>query len=328
MKTPTPERSGNQTSIGGKRVLVTGGTGLIGRNLAADLRARGYDVIPVGHKDADLTDRVATRSLFARHRPQVLVHLAALVGGIHANSTRKAEFYEVNALINTHVVLAAREAGVEFVHAMGTGCAYPKRLEAEVLREEEFLDGTPEETNDAYAYAKRGLLVHLESQRQQHGIPYTYIIPANIFGPHDNFHPRWSHVVPGLLARFLNAVREGREEVEIWGSGGVERDFLYIADCTDAIHAIMASGGSGVFNISSGRRHTIRELAETIAEETGFQGRLVFNTAYPDGQRTRVMSTARMDALRWRPKHSLREGIRKTVQWCRENPDRWTTPGS
>lgn len=328
MKTPTSERPTSTASLRGKRILVTGGMGLIGRNLCEDLRSRGYDVSAVDRKEGDLIELAAARALFARQRPQVLVHLAALVGGIHANSTRKAEFYEVNALINTHVVLAAREAGVDVVHAMGTGCAYPKRLEADLLREEDFLDGIPEPTNDAYAYAKRGLLVHLEAQREQYGIPYTYMIPANIFGPHDNFHPRFSHVVPGLIQRFLRAAAEGREEVEIWGTGEVERDFLYIADCTDALHTIMASGGTGVFNISSGRRHTIRELAATIAEETGFRGRLVFNTAYPDGQRTRVMSTTRMDALGWRPKHSLREGIRKTIQWCKENPDRWMTPGS
>lgn len=313
-------------TLRGKSILVTGGTGLIGTNLAEELRSRGLDVTAVGRKAADLTDLPETRALIARHRPAVLVHLAALVGGIHANSTRKAEFYEVNTRINTNVVVAAREAGVEVVHAMGTGCAYPKRLEQEVLREEDFLDGTPEPTNDAYAYAKRNLLVHLESLRQQYGTPYTYMIPANIYGPHDNFHPKFSHVVPGLVARFMTAVRDGTPEVEIWGTGTVERDFLYIADCTDAIVAIMESGASGVFNISSGRRHTIRELAEIVAGETGFEGRLTFNTAYPDGQRTRVMSTVRMDALGWRPKHSLREGIRKTVQWCKENPDLWMTP--
>lgn len=315
-------------TIRGKRILITGGTGLIGRNLAEDMGSRGLEVVAVGRKEADLTDLQAARSLLTTHEPAVLVHLAAMVGGIHANATRKAEFYEINTLINTHAVLAAREAGVEVIHAMGTGCAYPKRLEAEVLHEGDFLDGIPEPTNDAYAYAKRNLLVHLESLSQQYGLQYTYIIPANIYGPQDNFHPRWSHVVPGLIVRFLKAALQSAPDVEIWGTGKVERDFLYIADCTDAIITIMESEELGVFNVSSGRRYRVGELAAIIAVETGFEGRVVYNTAYPDGQRTRVMSTARMDELGWRPKCSLREGIRRTVQWCRENPDRWMTLGS
>jgi GDP-L-fucose synthase len=306
-------------------ILVTGGTGLVGNNLLHEMARRGYmNVVRTGVEDVDLTDWRQTLALFEKIRPRSVIHLAAMVGGIYANSTRLCDFYEINTLINTHVVLAARKTGVKRFHAMGTGCAYPKRLEGRLLVEKDFLDGTPEPTNYAYAYAKRNMLVHLMAQRDQHGLPYTCLIPANLYGPHDNFHPKYSHVVPGLLVRFLKAVEEGAKEVEVWGTGKVERDFLYVEDLVEAIiFLVEREDAVGLYNISSGGQHAIAEVAETIAKVSGFQGRLTYNTAYPDGQSTRIMSTERMDALGWKARFSLEEGLRRTVEWCRENPDKW-----
>ena len=311
-------------------ILVTGATGLIGTNLVGEMRRRGYrKVIATDVKDADLTDFHQTQKLFAEHRPEILIHLAAMVGGILANSTRLCDFYEVNTLINTNVLVCARKSGVRKIHAMGTGCAYPKRLEGQVLVEKDFLDGLPEPTNYAYAYAKRNMLVHLMAMHDQHKVPYTCLIPANIYGPYDNFHPKHSHAVPGLLVRFLKAVEDGASEVEIWGSGRAERDFLYIEDCVDAILAVVNHPDAlGVYNISSGHRWSIRHLAEIIARETGFGGKLVFNPSYPDGQSTRVMSTQRMDELGWRAKFDLEQGMRKTVAWCKNNRELWMARGS
>jgi GDP-L-fucose synthase len=313
-----------------ERILVTGATGLIGTNLTEEMRRRGYQgMVATGIEDGDLTDFDQALGLFERHRPTVLVHLAAMVGGILANSTNLCDFYEVNTLINTHVLMAAKKYGVRKIHAMGTGCAYPKRLEGELLVEDDFLDGVPEPTNYAYAYAKRNMLVHLMAMRDQYGIPYTCLIPANIFGPHDNFHPTRSHVVPGLLVRFMKAVMEGKSEVVIWGTGNAQRDLLYIKDCVEAMLRIIGhEDSSGVYNISSGRRYMIRQLGETIARETGFAGKLVFDPTCPDGQTTRVMSTRRLDELGWKPSFTLEQGIRSTIEWCRKNQGHWMVPES
>jgi GDP-L-fucose synthase len=306
-------------------ILVTGATGLVGTNLLAEMQRRGYThVIQTDVQGADLTDWRQTLALFEKVRPQTLIHLAAMVGGIFANSTRLCDFYEINTLINTHVLLAARKTGVKKIHAMGTGCAYPKRLEGQLLVEKDFLDGLPEPTNYAYAYAKRNMLVHLMALHDQHGMAYTCLIPANLYGPHDNFHPKYSHVVPGLLVRFLTAVEKGASEVEIWGTGKAERDFLYIQDCVEAILFLVEHPESlGLYNISSGTRDSIQEVAQTIARESGFGGRLTYNTSYPEGQTTRIMSTERMDSLGWKARFSLQEGIRQTIEWCRKNPRKW-----
>ncbi|MGA2265619.1 MAG: GDP-L-fucose synthase [Phycisphaerae bacterium] len=312
------------------KILITGATGLIGTNLVAGMRQAGYrNIVPTGIEDVDLTDFRQTQQLFEKHKPEIVIHLAAMVGGIFANSTRLCDFYEVNTLINTNVLIAARKFGVRKVHAMGTGCAYPKRLEGQMLQEKDFLDGLPEPTNYAYAYAKRNMLVHLMAMHDQYQLPYTCLIPANIYGPYDNFHPKYSHVVPGLLVRFLKAVEEGQQEVKVWGTGRAERDFLYIQDCVEALLCVVNHPDSlGVYNISSGRRYTIRQLAEIIARETNFPGRWGFDTSYPDGQSTRVMSTQRLDELGWHARFTLEQGIRETVAWCRKNPELWKTRGS
>ena len=202
---------------------------------------------------------------------------------------------------------------------MGTGCAYPKRLENETLFEKDFLDGVPEVTNDAYAYAKRGLLVHLKSLEESELIKYTYCLPANIYGPHDNFHPLHSHVVPGLIRRFSDAKDNKLDKIFIWGDGSAKRDFLYIDDCINAIIKLAEVKFSGEVNVSSKKLTSIKDLAETISNETNFKGLIKYDKTKLSGQNQRIMDSSKMNELGWDPKIDLLEGIKKTVNWFVEN---------
>jgi GDP-L-fucose synthase len=299
-------------------ILVTGGTGLVGRNLLRRLEVDEFSVVSVG-SERDLRDPDVARALLREVEPEVVFHLAARVGGIYANSTQKAGFYRDNVLINTNLVDAAVEVGVEYVFAMGTGCAYPKRLEGEVLYEDHYLDGIPEETNDAYAYAKRGMLVHLEALRESGTLDYAYCLPANIYGPHDNFHPRHSHVVAALVRKFVEAREAEAPEVPIWGDGSARRDFLYIDDCIDAMVLLLERRFSGVVNVATGVQTPIGMLAETIGRVAGYAGSITYDTSMPAGQMGRMFDNARITATGWTPEHDLERGLDKTVAWFVEH---------
>ena len=242
------------------RLLVTGSQGLIGRNFVTK-SVFAPSLIATSRSDCDLTDPVATLALFNEIKPTHVLHLAALVGGIGANSSKKLRFFEENQRINFNVVTAAIQTKVSHFIAAGTGCAYPKRLEGKVLRESDFLEGTPEPTNDAYAYAKRTMLAHLMAAEESVGMNYSYFLPANIYGPHDNFHPTDLHVLPGLIRR-MDLCND--ETFEIWGTGVAERDFLYIDDLISALECLIEHRHSGVINIGSGSRTTILRAATLI----------------------------------------------------------------
>jgi GDP-L-fucose synthase len=293
----------------------------VGRNLVARLEAEGREVVSVG-SGRDLRDAGVAHALLDEVKPKVLFHLAARVGGIYANSTQKPGFYRDNVLINTHVLDAAVAEGVEYVFAMGTGCAYPKRLEGDVLHERDYLDGIPEETNDAYAYAKRGMLVHLEALREHGALDYCYCLPANLYGPHDNFHPDHSHVVPALIRRFVEARDSGAAEVSIWGDGSAKRDFLFIGDCIDAMVLLLDARFSGPVNVATGEQTSIRTLAQTIGAVSGFGGSIAYDTSMPAGQAGRSFDTSRVRATGWRPRHALDEGLRETIAWFEEHQSR------
>ena len=301
-------------------ILVTGGSGLIGRNLVERLRRDGHEVVSTG-SERDLRDASVAHALLREVRPDVVFHLAARVGGIYANSTQKPGFYRDNVLINTHLVDAAVDAEVGYVFAMGTGCAYPKRLEGEILREDDFMDGIPEGTNDAYAYAKRGMLVHLDAHAEHGALEYCYCLPANIYGPHDNFHPDHSHVVAGLIRRFVDSRDASAPEVSIWGDGSAMRDFLYIEDCIDAMLHILEHRFCGTINVATGEQTTIRTLAETIGAASGYPGAITYDTSMPAGQLRREFDASRIRSMGWGPRHALDEGITKTVAWFEANRD-------
>ena len=301
-----------------QKILITGASGLIGKNLISRLNKEGYEVLGLDSKN-DLRDSTLTQKLFKNYKPDLVFHLAAKVGGIFANSNYKADFYSDNVLINTNVINACVSNNVEYVFAMGTGCAYPKRLENNVLYEKDFLDGIPEITNDAYAYAKRGLLVHLKSLEESEIIKYTFCLPANIYGPFDNFHPLNSHVVPGLIRRFCDSFDKNLNEILIWGDGSARRDFLFIDDCIDAIIKLSSIQFSGVVNVSSKTLTSIKELAELIKDKTNFKGLIKYDVSKLSGQKQRIMDPTIMDNLNWSPHINLHDGIAKTVKWFFEN---------
>jgi GDP-L-fucose synthase len=282
------------------------------------LESEGHTVVAVG-SERDLRDADVAHALLSEVEPDVVFHLAARVGGIYANSTQKAGFYRDNVLINTHLVDAAVAAGVEYVFAMGTGCAYPKRLEGAVLQEDEYLDGVPEGTNDAYAYAKRGMLVHLDALRESDTLDFAYCLPANIYGPHDNFHPTHSHVVAALVRKFVEAEAASAPEVPIWGDGSARRDFLYIEDCIDAMMLLLERRYSGVVNVATGIQTPISTLAEAMGRVVGYEGDITYDTSMPAGQMERWFDTDRIAATGWTPTHDLAAGLEKTVAWFTEH---------
>jgi GDP-L-fucose synthase len=300
------------------RILVTGGTGLIGKNLTERLVGLGFEVLSFG-SEYDLRIHDVCEKIVSSFKPDVVFHLAAKVGGIFANSTYKADFYSDNVLINTNIVNAAAKHGVAYIFAMGTGCAYPKRLENSTLYEEDFLDGTPEFTNDAYAYAKRGLLVHLQALAESGGPKFAYCLPSNIYGPYDNFHPEHSHVVPGLIRRFCDAQESGMTSLKVWGDGSARRDFLYIDDCIDAIMLLAVRGSEGVFNVCTGQLTSVRQLASEIKMTSGFAGDILYDEALPAGQMQRIFDTSKMDALGWKPSVNLASGLMQTIEWFKTN---------
>lgn len=305
--------------IKGKKILITGATGLVGSHLTARLLELSAAVHAAGFtRDESLIDLRAAcdaRSLFNHADPEIVIHLAARVGGIHANMNAKAQFYEDNALINTNVITEARARRVEYIMAMGTGCAYPKRLEGLELREEDYLEGAPEPTNDAYAYAKRGMLAHLAAAHEQDGLAFSYVIPANIYGPRDNFHPLNSHVVPALVRKFVEAKRTNAAEVIIWGDGAAYRDFLYINDLIDAMLFILENRFLGAINVATGAPTGVQELAETIAELAGFKGEIIYDPQKPAGQSIRLFNTEKIRALGFAPTRDLRAGLTETIAW-------------
>ena len=301
-----------------EKILITGASGLVGANLINSLKNRGYEVLGLDSKN-DLRVASIADKIFNDFKPSIVFHLAAKVGGIHANANYKADFYSDNVLINTNVVNSCIKNNVEYIFAMGTGCAYPKRLENQILFEKDFLDGIPEVTNDAYAYAKRGLLVHLKSLEESEIIKYTYCLPANIYGPYDNFHPLNSHVVPGLIRRFSDANDNKQNEIFIWGDGSAKRDFLFIDDCINAIIKLAEIKFSGTVNVSSKLLTSIKDLAETISKVTSFKGLIKYDNTKLSGQSQRIMDSSKMNQLGWEPKIELYEGIEKTVSWFSEN---------
>jgi GDP-L-fucose synthase len=300
-----------------RRVLLTGGTGFLGSFVAERLRARGCEAVFIPRsREYDLVDRDAVRRLYRDARPDVVLHLAARVGGIGANRLNPGRFFHDNLLMGVHLIDEARRAGVEKFVQIGTVCAYPKHAPAP-FREASLWDGYPEETNAPYGIAKKALLVQLQAYREQYGFPGIYLIPVNLYGPRDNFDLETSHVIPALIRKCVEAVEEGRDAVEVWGTGTATREFLYVEDCAEAILlAAERYDGPEPVNLGSGHEVSIRDLAATIAGIVGFDGRLIFDPTRPDGQPRRVLDTSRAERLfGFRATTGLAEGLRRTLDW-------------
>jgi GDP-L-fucose synthase len=296
------------------RALVTGGGGFLGSHLVERLRERGDDVFVARRADYDLTLREDTERLFAESRPEIVFHLAAEVGGIGANQANPGRYWYANLMMGAHVLELARLHAVSKVVVAGTVCAYPK-FTPTPFSEDELWNGYPEETNAPYGVAKKAVLIGAQSYRTQYGLDAVFLLPANLYGPRDNFDLQTSHVIPALIRKML----AGTEQVVLWGDGSPTREFLYVDDAAEAF--VLAGdrySGAEPVNIGTGAEISIRELAETIRELTGFGGEIVWDESMPNGQPRRRLDTTRAEqVMGFRAGTSLRDGLERTIAWYR-----------
>jgi GDP-L-fucose synthase len=303
--------------LAGKRVVVTGGAGFLGTWVVRRLEALGCrDIFVPRSREFDLVEEAGVRRLYEVARPQVVIHLAARVGGIGANRENPGRFFYDNLMMGVLLMEYARRRGVEKFVAVGTVCCYPKHTPVP-FREEDLWNGYPEETNAPYGLAKKMLLVQAQAYRQQYGFNAVFLIPVNLYGPGDSFDPDRSHVIPALIRKCVEARRAGQEEVVVWGSGKATREFLYVEDAATAIaQATARYDGPEPVNLGTGSEISIRELAERIADLTGFRGRLVWDGTKPDGQPRRCLDTTRAErAFGFRARTPFAEGLARTVEW-------------
>jgi GDP-L-fucose synthase len=301
------------------RILVTGGSGFLGRQVLSVLSGRGYQqVIAPRHADYDLTMADQVAACLRDTRPQVVIHLAAVVGGIGANRARPGEFFYQNLVMGAELMEQARRAGVAKFVAIGTICAYPKFTPVP-FNEDDLWSGYPEETNAPYGLAKKMLLVQAQAYRAQYGFDAIFLLPTNLYGPGDNFDPHSSHVIPALIRKCVEAVDDGESAISVWGTGQPTREFLYVRDCAEGIVAAMERyEGSEPVNLGSGEEIRIADLARLIAEACDFRGEIRFDPSQPDGQPRRKLDTSRaLAAFDWRSTTTFREGLQATVDWYR-----------
>ena len=305
------------TLLRGKDILVTGGAGFLGRFVCRNLeRCNPRKIIVPRSAEYDLTEQVAVRDLFDATSPDIVIHLAAEVGGIGANQANPGRYFYANAAMGLHVIDEACRRGTEKLVQLGTVCAYPK-FTPPPFKEMDLWNGYPEETNAPYGIAKKALLVMLQAYRQQYGFNGIYLLPVNLFGPGDNFDLETSHVIPALIRKFTSARDSGSPSVDIWGTGSPSREFLYVEDAARAI--VMATeryDGPDPVNIGSGREVTIRELAAMVKSLTGYEGRIRWDTTMPDGQPRRMLDTSRAKkSFGFVAKVDLIDGLRRTIDW-------------
>ncbi len=310
--------------LDGKRICVTGGGGFLGSYVIERLKQQGATDIFVPRKvDYDLVDGAAVRKLLSDVQPQVVLHLAANVGGIGANRAHPAEFFYDNLMMGVQLLHESWKQGVEKFVAVGTVCSYPKFTPVP-FKEVDFWGGYPEETNAPYGLAKKMLLVQSQSYRKQYGFNSIYLIPVNLYGPEDNFDLETSHVIPALIRKCLEAIDRGDEEVVVWGDGSPTREFLYASDAAEGI--VLGAdryNGDEPVNLGSGEEISIKDLVETIVELTGFQGRLVWDASKPNGQPRRGLDTSRATELfRFTAQTKLAKGLRETVEWYRATTEK------
>jgi GDP-L-fucose synthase len=303
----------------GKRVLVTGGAGFLGSFVVEELARRGCPAPFVPRsREYDLRSQADIVRLLAHARPEVIIHLAAVVGGIGANRDNPGRFFYDNLMMGAQLLEQARVAGVGKVVAIGTVCSYPKFAPVP-FREDDLWDGYPEETNAPYGLAKKMLLVQAQAYRQQYGFNAIFLLPVNLYGPRDNFDPQSSHVIPALIKKCVEAAATRAPEVVVWGTGRATREFLYVEDAAEAI--VLAAeryDGAEAVNVGAGHEISIQELVELIARLTGFGGRIVWDTSKPDGQPRRMLDTSRAaTSFGFVAKTPFEEGLRRTIAWYR-----------
>lgn len=302
----------------GKRLWVTGGNGFLGKHLVAELEKRGAEALAPTSKELDLLDPSAARGFIRTERPDGVLHLAARVGGIGANREHPGDFFYANMAMGLHLIEACRLEEVGKLMVLGTVCAYPKFCPTP-FHEDDLWNGYPEETNAPYGVAKKALLVQMQAYRQQYGTRGIFLIPVNLYGPGDHLDLASNHVIPALIRKFIEAKRNGRDHVELWGTGIPSREFLFVEDAARGIAEGMARYEDGdPVNLGTGEEVTIKDLALKIKAITGFEGELRFNPAYPDGQPKRQLDTSRAcERFGWQARIRLDEGLTRTIEWMK-----------
>ncbi len=298
------------------KTLVTGGSGFLGSHIVERLQAAGHEVVVPRSLDYDLTREADAARLFREAAPELVIHVAALAGGIGANRAAPARFWHANLLMGAHVLEQSRLVGVGKLVLLGTICSYPKFTPVP-FREDDLWNGYPEETNAPYGIAKKAHLVGAQAYREQYGLNAIYLLPVNLYGPRDNFDLETGHVIPHLIRKMV----ESRDQVVLWGDGSPTREFLFVEDCAEGV--VLAAEGYEApepVNLGSGEEISIHDLAQLVAELTGFEGEIVWDRSKPNGQPRRRLDISRAEALfGFRARTGLREGLKRTVAWYRDS---------
>ena len=305
------------SQLAGRRVMVTGGAGFLGRVVVAELARHGPATVFVPRKaEYDLTEQAQVRRLFADARPDVVVHLAAVVGGIGANRENPGRFFYENAVMGILLMEEARRAEVQKLVNVGTICAYPKFTPVP-FKEDDLWNGYPEETNAPYGIAKKAQLVQAQAYRQQYGFNAVTLLPVNLYGPGDNFDPASSHVIPALIKKVVDARETGTGHIDAWGTGAASREFLFVRDAAEGVvGALLRYDDPDPVNLGNGREITIRALTELICELCGFRGEVQWDATKPDGQPRRCLDTTRArERFGWEARTEFRDGLRETITW-------------
>jgi GDP-L-fucose synthase len=300
-----------------KRVTVTGGKGFLGSHLVKKMKERGCKNIMIADlPEYDLRKKEDISKMYEKQNPHIVIHLAAVVGGIGANRENPGKFFYDNAIMGIQLIEYARKSGIEKFVCLGTICAYPKFTPVP-FKEENIWDGYPEETNAPYGLAKKMLLVQLQSYRQQYGFNGIYLLPVNLYGPGDNFDPKSSHVIPALIKKCVDAKKEGKDYITVWGTGKASREFIYAEDAAEGI--LLATefyNEPEPVNLGAGLEITIKDLVKLIVELTGFKGEIKWDTSKPDGQPRRMLDTKKAkEKFGFQAKTDFREGLKKTIEW-------------
>lgn len=299
------------------KIMVAGSNGMVGSAIVRNLKSKGYtNIIETTRKDVDLTNQVETETYFNEIKPDYVLLAAAKVGGIHANRQFKGDFIYENLLIQTNVIHHAYRSGTRKLLFLGSSCIYPK-YSSQPITEDQFLSGSLEPTNDAYAIAKIAGIQMCKSYREQHGFNAISLMPTNLYGPNDNFDPQTSHVLPGMIDKFHST---NSNVVTLWGDGSPRREFLHVDDLAEACHVCMEKyNESDIINIGTGEDITIKNLSEIIKQVVGFKGNVKWDVYMPNGTPRKVLNVDKIKSLGWNPKISLEDGIKQTYNWYLEN---------